>query len=242
MKVYIQADKRGMPYNVNAYCAMQGFEQMGFETVLFSEAEELKRVSTEDMVVGGVGIVKWFLKNRKILVEDIDYPKELQSYYKREIVSLTVSQLLHRNNNKPVFVKPKEGKQFNGFVYQSERDLIGRITPKQNAVIYCSEVLTIEEEWRCFVRYGEILDIRRYKGKLGLCYDMEMVQQMVAQYKQAPAGYALDIGVTKQKDTIIVEVNDGYSLGSYGLDPLLYAKLLSARWAELTQGEDVCKF
>ena len=219
-----------MPYNVNAYCAMQGFEQMGFETVLFSEKEELKRVSPEDMVVGGVGIVKGFLKNQKILVEDIDYPKELQSYYKREIVSLTVSQLLHRDRNIPVFV------------YQSERDLIGRITPKQDAIIYCSDVIAIEEEWRCFVRYGEILDIRRYKGKLGLGYDMEIVQQMVAQYKQAPAGYALDIGVTKQQGTIIVEVNDGYSLGSYGLDPLLYAKLLSARWAELTKGEDACKF
>ncbi|MBO4998416.1 MAG: ATP-grasp domain-containing protein [Lachnospira sp.] len=92
------------------------------------------------------------------------------------------------------------------------------------------------------MRYGQILDIRRYKGSLGLCYDMEMVQQMIAHYKHAPAGYALDIGVTKQKDTIIVEVNDGYSLGSYGLDPLLYAKLLSARWAELTKGKNACKF
>lgn len=242
MKVYIQADQRGMPYNVNAYCAMQGFEQMGFETILFSEVEELRRVLADDMVVGGVGTVKDFLKNRGISVEDIDYPKELQPYYKREIVSLTVSQLLHSGGKQPVFVKPKEGKLFNGFVYQSERDLIGRITPKQNATIYCSELLAIEEEWRCFVRYGEILDIRRYKGVLGLSYDVEMVRQMVAQYRQAPASYALDIGVTKQGDTIIVEVNDGYSLGNYGLDPLLYAKLLSARWAELTGREDECKF
>lgn len=242
MKVYIQANQRGMPYNVNAYCAMLGFEQMGFETVLFSEKDDLELVSKEDMVVGGVGTIKGFLKNCNIPVEDIDYPQELQSYYKREIVSSTVSQLLHRDLTQPIFVKPKEGKQFNGFIYQSEKDLIGRITPTQDVAIYCSEVLSIEEEWRCFVRYGEILDIRRYKGRLGLCYDMGIVKQMVEHYRHAPAGYALDIAVTKQGDTAIVEVNDGYSLGSYGLDPLLYAKLLSARWAELTKREDACEF
>ena len=97
-------------------------------------------------------------------------------------------------------------------------------------------------EWRCFVRYGQILDIRRYKGELGLVYSLQEVKQMVATYTDAPAAYSLDIGLTAEGETIIIEVNDGYSLGIYGLDPLLYAKLLSARWAELTGTEDECAF
>lgn len=32
---------------------------------------------------------------------------------------------------------------------------------------------------------------------------------------------------------LLVEVNDGYALGCYGLQRNLYAKLLSARWAQL---------
>lgn len=40
----------------------------------------------------------------------------------------------------------------------------------------------------------------------------------------------------------LVEVNDGFSLGSYGLWHDLYARLLSARWAELVGVSDPCDF
>lgn len=38
-----------------------------------------------------------------------------------------------------------------------------------------------------------------------------------------------------------MEMNDAIALGCYGLQDDLYAKLLSARWAELTGTEDVLK-
>lgn len=242
MKVYIQADHKGRPYNINAFSAMLGFEQMGFQTILFSSLSELETVAETNIVVGGVGWVKAFLEQREIRLKDIDYPMQLNMFYGREIWNTTTKELLSQKLEKPIFVKPKLGKQFNGFVYTSERDLIGRITASQNVEVYCSEVLKIEEEWRCFIKYGEILDIKRYAGRLGFCYDFELVKQMVEQYSKSPKGYALDIGVTDQGKTVIIEINDGYSLGSYGLDSLLYAKLLSARWAEITGTEDKCDF
>ena len=58
----------------------------------------------------------------------------------------------------------------------------------------------------------------------------------------APAGYAADFGVTGDGRTLLVEINDGYSLGCYGLQHNLYAQLLSARWAELVGTEDECNF
>ena len=79
-------------------------------------------------------------------------------------------------------------------------------------------------------------------GELGVVYSLSKVKEMIASYTDSPAGYALDIGLTSDGETIIIEVNDGYSRGCYGLDPLLYAKLLSARWAELTGTEDECAF
>ncbi len=68
------------------------------------------------------------------------------------------------------------------------------------------------------------------------------MEQCIAQYKSAPAGYAIDFGVTDKGQTILIEVNDGYALGSYGLFYLDYVKLLSARWAELTSTLDECNF
>ncbi len=38
----------------------------------------------------------------------------------------------------------------------------------------------------------------------------------------------------------MIEVNDGFSLGGYGLNALDYAKLLSARWCELVGISDEC--
>lgn len=36
-----------------------------------------------------------------------------------------------------------------------------------------------------------------------------------------------------------VEVNEGYSVGAYGLDSIKHAKLLSTIWAELTGTDDL---
>lgn len=46
----------------------------------------------------------------------------------------------------------------------------------------------------------------------------------------------------KDRKTVLIEVNNTCSLGSYGLYCVNYAKLLSARWAELRGTEDECNF
>jgi hypothetical protein len=40
-----------------------------------------------------------------------------------------------------------------------------------------------------------------------------------------------------QGDTALIELNDGFSLGSYGLDRSVYADLILARWTELMSNE-----
>lgn len=242
MKVYIQTGRDGLPYNTNAYAAWQGFGQMGFETGFFDAPEALSDIPLTDMVVGGVGRVKGFLESRGIAVADIDYPECLKVYYGRKIWETTTGEFLKERITAPVFVKPKLGKRFNGFVCRGESDVVGRLNPREDELLYCSEVVELRAEWRCFVRYGKILDIRRYAGELGLIYDLNRVREMTEAYEGAPAAYALDIGLNGDGQTVIVEVNDGYSLGCYGLDPLLYAKLLAARWAELAGTEDECDF
>ena len=232
VKVYIQCGNNSLPYNMNTFSAMLGFQQMGIETTLFTDKEDLINAEITDIVVGGVGRVKQFLENKGITVNDIDYPESLSEFYGRKIWGSTSDTFLAENNNFPLFVKPKQGKLFTGFICNSETDIAGRFSPEESIPVY----------WRCFVRYGEILDIRRYKGELGRIYSFQKVKEMISSYSDAPAAYSLDLGLTSEGDTIIVEVNDGYSLGSYGLDPLLYAKLLSARWAELTGTEDECAF
>lgn len=242
MAIYVQADRDGLPYHVNAYAALKGFQQMGFETRIFVEARELDGVALDNLVVGGVGRIKEFLEKRGILLADVDYPESLRKHFGRKIWRSTSREFLSGEKRYPVFVKPRVSKQFDGFVCRKESDVLGRLSPLDDIPLYCSEVIDIAAEWRCFVRYGEILDIRKYAGSLGVIYDLAAVRKMVEDYAEAPAAYGLDIALTKEGETVAVEVNDGYSLAAYGLDPLLYARLLSARWAQLTGRRDECDF
>jgi len=108
--------------------------------------------------------------------------------------------------------------------------------------VWVSEIVEFAAEWRVFVRYGELLDVRPYKGNWRLHFDAQVIENAVKDFATAPAGYALDFGVTKCGRTLLVEANDGYSIGHYGLYFINYAKLLSARWAQLTGQRDVCSF
>lgn len=53
----------------------------------------------------------------------------------------------------------------------------------------------------------------------------------------ANCAYGIDFGVLADGDTALIELNDGFSLGSYGLDPAVYADLILARWTELMSNE-----
>ena len=90
------------------------------------------------------------------------------------------------------------------------------------------------------MRYGNIWDVRPYRGDWHRNFDPEILEQAVKAFKSAPAGYAMDIGVTEKGQTLLVEINDGFALGCYGADAIQYARLLSARWCELVGIHDEC--
>ena len=90
------------------------------------------------------------------------------------------------------------------------------------------------------MRYGNVIGIHPYKGDWKVQFDPKKVEAMITTFKNAPAGYSLDIGVTDNGETVLVEINDGFALGNYGIDPVEYAKLLSARWCELVGISDEC--
>jgi ATP-grasp domain, R2K clade family 2 len=107
-----------------------------------------------------------------------------------------------------------------------------RITP-----IFCAEVVDWVSEYRCYVIRGEIVGIRHYGGNPAVGVDEAVIARAIRNLESAgesTAGYALDFGVLADGRIALVEWNDGFSLGSYGLESGLYADLILARWLELT--------
>lgn len=61
-------------------------------------------------------------------------------------------------------------------------------------------------------------------------------------WEERPAACIIDIGVTSDHKTILVECNDAYSSGDYGLEDFKYARFISARWAQIFEREDPFDF
>lgn len=243
MILYIEKITRGMQGNVTFYTGIEGFYNMGFEIVEVKNINDLQ-IEEDNVFLGSIKFIQSALQKMNIEVPKmIDYPSSLEKYYGRRITESTIEIIANNPNLWNVFVKPKDTlKKFTGRHIKSTKDLIG-CGDRQNSVpVWVSEPVDFVREWRVFVRYNTILDIRPYVGDWQYQYDYKIIEAAVKDYKNAPAGYAIDFGLTRDGRLLIVEVNEGYSLGSYGLFYIDYAKLIAARWAEMTNQKDLCNF
>lgn len=236
-KVYVRF-KEDHPDSPNTFAAWTGFNEMGVETVPFygfGDVEQLPDLGPEVGVVGFVGDVQTALKTIGVpKPEAIDYPEELANFMGRKIWCSTLGVI--RRTVEPTFIKPVQGKLFTGFVWRGAGIEAVRIaTCDDDTPVWCSEVFEFASEYRAYLRDGEILDVKHYKGDWSLAPSRQMVEYVISCYKSAPRGCSVDFGVTPMGLTFIVEANDGYALGNYGLNPALYAQLLAARWEELTR-------
>ena len=82
---------------------------------------------------------------------------------------------------------------------------------------------------------GQVLDVRPYTGDYHAQFDASVIDEAISCWKDAPIAYGLDIGVTRDGRTLVVEVNDGYALGNYGLSPLNSINFHKARWKEMVK-------
>ncbi|MDD4965303.1 MAG: ATP-grasp domain-containing protein [Gallionella sp.] len=169
------------------------------------------------------------------------YPKPLQGFLHRKIWLDTVAGVIA--NGRRVFVKPsRRQKLFTGFVWPDEDGQEIALKDLQELeVLWCSEPVNFVQEWRFYVMNGEVLGAGRYDDSDEEVPDMEArlhraAREMVKQYRDAPAGYSIDIGVLDTGQVALVEVNDGWgSLGFYKGSCSLseYFNLLVARWDEI---------
>lgn len=217
----------------NVFTAFYGFSILGWECVPFFKDKLPEDMTRHDVVVAGIGTVKKCLnKIGQTMPDELDYPNSLSEHYGRKIWDDNLKSVYFDQTKWPIFVKPKRQKLFNGKFIKSMGDLIG-LGADESIEVWCSEPIEIVSEWRCFVRYGQILDVRLYKGEWEHLPNKTFIKSAIEAYTEAPDAYGIDFAVLKNGRTVVVEVNDAFSLGSYGLPPIKYAQLLSARWHQM---------
>ncbi len=231
--------------HVNPYIAWRGFEQLGWETVFFAKSElkslvDESQITRETPVVGGIPAILEALELLGCARPEMDaLPQSLQSFAGRRVWKQTLAQVrAHIVDEGPsLFVKPlpRDHKLFNGHVVRAFRDLIETSGVDSQTEVLCSEVVDFQSEYRGFVHHRELVGFRHYAGDFRFYPDMNLVDEGLKSFADKPVACSMDWGVTSDGRTLLVEVNDGYALGTYGLDPLFYAPMMRDRWFEMTQ-------
>lgn len=247
--------KMEIPHSCNIANAMYGFRELGAELVPYHTIKDIfECITSEDIVLDYISQCNEVFKKFGVSPSIPDYPSELKKFLGRRIwrdtidsISCDEAKWSARN-----FVKPIKDKVFTGKIIGSLTDLIGCGKCGENYEVLVSEPLVIRAEWRCFILYDQIIDVRPYGQMMDTSrksylyhYDASIVKEMLAtfcQWEERPMACSMDICVTEKKETLLVEFNDAYALGAYGLSSISYAKLISARWSQLLHREDPFHF
>lgn len=240
-----------IPHSHNMATAMYGFREMGAEIVPYHTIDEIyDQVQREDIVLDYIDQCREIFYKFGVIPNIPDYPDSMKQFLGRNIWKDTINNI-SRDEEKwtaGYFVKPTRSKAFTGKIINSVADLVGCGNHSEDYEVLVSEPLDILAEWRCFIIRDEIIDVRPYgilidKSRKSYCYhyDSRVLMEMLEAFKQweeRPASCSLDICVTKNGRTLLVELNDSFALGCYGLQSLYYAKLISARWSQLLGVKD----
>jgi hypothetical protein len=244
-KFYIR-HREGYPETVMGDYARRGFTECGVETGIFERVDDLDSIPDLGPTVGISGYIgdvhRALTKLGRPVPVSVDYPKWLCHTLGRNIRRGFLGDV--RASTAHVFVKPVYPKEFTGLVWEaSATDRRKIVTQPDDVEVWISDLVNFRAEYRSYILNDVVIDVRFYKGDWSLAPDRRVVEDaaaILALKKESPRAYCLDWGIDRQGRTLLVEANDGYSLGHYGLNPVLYARMLSARWYEMaTEGLEV---
>jgi hypothetical protein len=228
--------------DVDCSIAYHGLEEIDAEVDLIPVWMSLYREDFEkyNVCIGGVRDCQWALHKMGITFYLIPcYPESLKIFQDRSIEVISFHDLLKNMDyfysHGHRFVKPVQPKRFQAFL-TSNRDALDMLyNVEPDTQVYISDIVKFISEWRVYVKFNRIVRICHYSGNPLVFPNTVVIRAMIDAWT-GPCCYALDVGVIGDR-TSLVEVNDFYSIGNYGLFPGEYVEMLILRWAQIT-GKD----
>lgn len=223
------------------YISKQPLIDMGFMIIPF-DGDDLentlknKYINKEtDVCIGSVEACNCFFTLCGIEPPKyLGYPEELKGFLGREIKTLKYSEL---GDNFPYFVKPAtDVKLFTGdiIIKKTYKEYLATVYGcKADTMLYQSELVNFVSEYRVFVHEGRITGMKNYLGDFMVIPNKDTIYDMVLSFKSSPIAYTLDVGITDDGTTLLVEVNDMWAIGSYGLNGKDYALACVRRMKEI---------
>jgi hypothetical protein len=230
--------RSGLPVNTDIMCAAEGFEQLGYRIRTFERTDiitaKYRLLYGTCPFVGSIDSMKSLFRSENVMPQHLDFPPSINLGRTVRKVSLKLALDLFHFAGEPVFIKPVETKLFNGMLVDNY-DAFNYFTPflEDDPDCWVSPKLDILSEWRGFVHNGKLVDCRHYAGNFRVYPDMKFLDKAVESCDLAISAYTIDLAVTTDLTSAVIEVNDFWAIGSYGLEPEMYAQMLSDRYFEI---------
>jgi hypothetical protein len=246
MRAWVQQIEPTSPYYLASVQAAHWFGQRGYEIIPFHTNEiELGRLDEDlltkpdEMVLrGGVGTVcRALVRAGRPYPPHLDLPESLAAWQGRQVRHSTLG-VVRREVETPSFkachIKPTQThKLFTGMVVRAFRDLIPTAHLPDDVPILLQGFVEFVSEWRASVLRDRIVHVGYYRGDPLLFPAADCMRSALDAFHDRPIACAMDWGVTRSGETLLVEVNDAYSLGNYGVRGPEYTAMIEARWREL---------
>lgn len=245
--IYIQSNpERTLPHHFDAACAMYGvmdsnlnYRLTSFEEVRSGKFDNLIRTH---LFVGSVEFMREVFnrvgKSPSIINSDRSYFIMRMDDVRKDI-----------ENGKTWFVKPFQMKLISsGLVVDKYSISSLHELPNDLEVMVYPVLPKILSEWRVYILNNRIEDIRNYSGDFMVFPDIRFIQLRMKEYSnELPSSYVMDVGICSEliehsdghvSSNCIIEFNDMYAIGNYGVPNDLYLRMLRTRYFEIMRSED----
>lgn len=189
-----------------------------------------------DVIFGSIQLCEWGFGQSGISIPSyIGYPTESLPFLGRKVDIMTYDEVMKLDP--PFFVKPKnEVKRFTGTVIDSDFWKHSILKPYKGCDMFVSEVVDILSEWRVFIHKNKVYGCQFYSGNPLQMLDEFPIGLLLNCLKDMPVSYTLDFGVIQTEngeETVLIEINDMWGTGTYGVDPFNYVCAYVDRWNEI---------
>lgn len=239
--IYIQSDSdRKLPHHFDCACAMYGAidSAMDYRLTSFEEVQSGKfdALIKQNLFVGSVEFMREVFS--RIGKTDVRVPKN--SNREHELITLKEAHERIKDGSK-LFIKPIEIKLFTGLVLDGcVHSCLENLPEDTKVMAYEPFKAEILSEWRVYVHNHKMVDVRNYAGNPFLSPIEQVIEHIVHEnMKDFPCAYTMDIALLDDGivcfDHKVIEFNDMWAIGNYGMENHLYLRLLKDRYFEIVK-------
>lgn len=240
--IFIQSnEKKTRPHHFDSACAQFG----AIET-----EQDWKYVTMPNVMIGAFDLSI----PRNLFVGSSEFMREVfkrvnittagvprNANRKETYFTLAAARLYVKNLGKKIFIKPVENKLFTGFVLdEMENTSIASLPEETLVMAYEPFEHRILSEWRLYVRDNKIIHACNYAGDFSIHPNYHYALIVAKENeKDFPCAYTMDLAILDNiaRETVVVEFNDMWAIGNYGLPNDDYLKMLRARYFEIVRGK-----